>query len=71
MFCKLNEALCIYDDNFYYDEKNDLSNLAISYSVNFGAFLDDFTVFSFRGEFVRVISCGKYHLQLRAWIMQN
>ncbi|ANI30567.1 hypothetical protein PL78_12115 [Yersinia entomophaga] len=50
IFCKLNEALCISDDDFYDDEKNDLSDLARSYSVSFGTFLDDFTVFSFRDE---------------------
>jgi hypothetical protein len=50
IFCKLNEALCISDDDFYDDEKNDLSELARSYSVNFGTLLDDFTVFSFKGE---------------------
>ncbi|HFV9294362.1 TPA: hypothetical protein ACIAIE_004237 [Serratia fonticola] len=49
-FCKLNEALCISDDDFYDDEKNDLSELARSYSVTFGTLLDDFTIFSFKGE---------------------
>lgn len=49
-FCKLNEAWCISDDDSYDDEKNDLSELARSYSVNFGTLLDDFTVFSFKGE---------------------
>jgi hypothetical protein len=50
IFCNLNEALCISGDDFYDDEKSDLSELARSYSVNFGTLLDDFTFFSFKGE---------------------